>query len=73
MSAHICIGGPADGEYRAMDSGCHYVRVAVLPAPESLCTPNSDKPKNTLCNVHEYLLSLHQLYGFAWIYKEQAK
>lgn len=65
MTAHLCIGGPLDGQWR--ECAGDYMR-AIDPSkpPVSLSQFNAP-PKNTVVKVYEYRLTRHIDGGYAWL------
>lgn len=72
-SPYLCIGGPADGKYRAMEEGCDRMRVAELPPAPTVAysAENASEPaKHCAARTHNYYLAVSKRYGFVWVHED---
>ena len=69
----LCLGGPADGEYRSMQAGCDHMRAAELTSPIVMeySAENSDLISDASgCRAHNYRLESSKRYGSVWVHED---
>lgn len=73
MSEYLCVGGPADGQYREMPDGCDYMRVAEMPPSPTVAysIENAAAPsRHCAVRVHGYYLAISKRRGFVWVHED---
>mgnify|MGYP001597792111 CR=1 FL=1 len=70
LNSFICIGGPADGQWRTVEAGIY--RLYVADALEACVTPYEQGtiPKNSDVKTHEYLLMKNAKGEIAWVHSD---
>lgn len=71
--SRLCVGGPADGQYRAMQPGCDHMRVAEIPSPQvtAYSAENVGAPAiDAGCRAHNYYLAISKRHGFVWVHED---
>lgn len=67
-SSFPCLGGPADGQWRTIETGVYRMFVAEVPEPCVTPYEQGTMPENSSIKTHEYWLMKDNHGQIAWVH-----
>ena len=70
LNSFFCIGVPADGQWRTIETGVYRMFVAEITEPCITPYEQGTIPKNSDAKTHEYLLMKNAKGEIAWVHSD---